>query len=668
MIQLRPSDVMFKLADVLRGVSKAAGGISRDLYEADRVSQVNRQLAYVERSYQEYNQNLSKQSFDSMVETGTDDQELLKNFGAKIPGRKYVKKSFGEASLVDIKNNEDKFFQAQLEYITSTTTNKAAREEMIQHLTMKNIQNQAIIGRQWNLAADDEARAGLNALSSMVLASDDPWEVKEQKIHGRVDDLMRVGRLSKTEGENIKAQVTAAAQYSYAHNGAMDAMKAARDSGAGEAWLKENTPFYNGNPDVREKVLNDVRAEYNYFADVQDDNLETGFVDLWAQSDTLEKSERGLAAAESSSFYDARRKVWAVELFRKQVAYHEEGLDVPKGTIENELKASEDLTWGYLAWMKDNDLPRGQQSDYLEEQRNARKIGGKVYKEMLAYLDEEGSLASKLAAEYIKSKGAALSDDQRMIVRNFMRVWIKRYPDATEKDIENVVLNRIKPVVERNFSGLFKTFAGPPEGTRRDLRTLSIAEKITTDIQEDKIIGLLDERRPYLASYNGSMLRLTQERYPDLDMRYVYTDDMGEVSGHAGAAILLDGDKKHYAYKVEDKRLVLYKRNKTDTGEYKWEPVAQPGTVKAEEKAAVAKEKAEVSAADKAVADELKAIERSALEKDAQGFYAVEPGKPILVRGDWQRDLDGRWWNNKSDYYATDADLIRRLTAGKFNK
>ena len=667
MIQLRPSDVMFKLADVLRGASKAAGGISRDLYEADRVSQVNRQLAYVERSYQEYNQNLSKQSFDSMVETGADDQELLKNFGAKIPGRKYVKKSFGEASLVDIKNNEDKFFQAQLEYITSTTTNKAAREEMIQHLTMKNIQNQAIITKQWNVAADHEATAGLNKLVGTVLASNDPWEMKVEKIKGRVREMVAAGRMWKDEGEAVIAQAEAAAQYSFASKGAMDAMKAARDSGAGEAWLKENTPFYDGNPDAREQLLNDVRAEYNYFANAQDDNLERGFVDLWADIDSLEKSEMGLVAAKDSGFYDGRRKVWTVDLFEKQVEYYKEGLDVPPGTGEDRLKASEDVTWGWLVTARENDVPRGEITDYLAEQLRNRNIGGKVYKEMVAYVDELRSPALAGALELIKAD-KTLNNDERYILKNFMRVWVKSHPSATEKDIENVVRNKIKPIAQAKFDGWFKTFAGPKPGTRRDLRTLSTAEQTTTDINGDKLIGLVHDRPAWFASYNALMLLVTQDRYPGLEMRSVYTDDMGEVSGHAGAAILVDGDNQHFAYKVEDKQLVLYKRTKTDTGAYEWVAIEQPNVTEAKKQAVIDKEEAVIKTAEKAVADEEKAIKRSALEKDAQGFYAVPPGESVLVRADWQRDLDGRWWNNKSDYYTTDADLIRRLNAGEFNE
>ena len=51
MIKIRPSDVMFKAAETFRMTSQAAGGISKDLYEADRVAQVNEHLAYIEQSY-----------------------------------------------------------------------------------------------------------------------------------------------------------------------------------------------------------------------------------------------------------------------------------------------------------------------------------------------------------------------------------------------------------------------------------------------------------------------------------------------------------------------------------------------------------------------------------------------------------------------------------------
>ncbi len=187
-IEIRPSDVKFSAAQALSKAAKASGEIFGMMYEADRVSQVNRQLAYIEQSYQDYNEGVDQQMFDSRG-----DEAITGPSGGTTPST--VKKAFGQATLADIEADEDKFFQKQLEYITKNTTNKKARQEMIQHLTMKNIQNKAIIARQWKVAADHEAMASLNTLYSTVVASNDPWETKVAKITTRVREMVAVNSL-----------------------------------------------------------------------------------------------------------------------------------------------------------------------------------------------------------------------------------------------------------------------------------------------------------------------------------------------------------------------------------------------------------------------------------------------------------------------------------------
>ena len=55
-IELRPSDVMAQVAETFKRTSQSLLGIRRDVYEAERVSQVNQGLAFFEQSFFEYEQ------------------------------------------------------------------------------------------------------------------------------------------------------------------------------------------------------------------------------------------------------------------------------------------------------------------------------------------------------------------------------------------------------------------------------------------------------------------------------------------------------------------------------------------------------------------------------------------------------------------------------------
>ncbi len=276
-IYLRPSDIkrmeaqklsneaarLNRLSGIIGqvgGIVGQVGGLYQMAEEAARVSEVNRQLAYIEQSYQDYNEGLDQQMFDSRG-----DEAITGPSGGTAPST--VKKAFGQATLADIEADEDKFFQKQLEYITKNTTNHKARQEMIQHLTMKNIQNKAIIARQWNVAAQHEAEAGLGTLFNTILASNDPWEVKLKKFSIRVDQMKAVNRLWPEQAAAWKEKMRSAAQYSFAYKGALSVMKATRNPTAAEVWLKDNTPFFDSDPSKRIEISDEMWRRWGLIKD-----------------------------------------------------------------------------------------------------------------------------------------------------------------------------------------------------------------------------------------------------------------------------------------------------------------------------------------------------------------------------------------------------------------
>ncbi len=258
---LRPSDVFLQASKVLGSAAQAAGGIGADLYEADRVTQVNRGLAEYERAMQGYFSDFSRRSFDVTTiletrETGT--------LSATVPMR------LGEMTQADVDADYTKFVESQIENMTKNVRNPDAKKELMQHLQMGAIRNRGKALGEWSVAADHEALANFNKLAAVVMESDLPPDEKVQRITSRVDEMVRTGRMWKDEGEAIILKTQDTARYSHAYNGAMAAMKESEDPAAAEAWLNENTPYYDGNPDARAKVLNAVRREYDYLLNVEE--------------------------------------------------------------------------------------------------------------------------------------------------------------------------------------------------------------------------------------------------------------------------------------------------------------------------------------------------------------------------------------------------------------
>ena len=309
------------------GIVGQVGGLYQMAKEAERVSEVNRQLAYLEQVYQDLNEGIEDEMFDVRG-----DEAITGPSGGTA--QSVVKKPFGQASLSDIEKREDKFFQEQLKYITENTTNKKARDEMIQHLTMKNIQNKAIIARQWNVAAQHEAEASLGTLFSTILASNYPWEVKLNKFSVRVDQLKAVNRLWPEEALAWKEKMRSAAQYSFSYKGAMTVMKGTNDPAAAEAWLQENTPFYDDNPGVRTEIIDEVWSRVSKLQQRQkaarQEAERLGFLqflsDINQGKATLEdmwnSKKYPLSAIDIKHFQELRdneRKGWKVQGFHRRI-------------------------------------------------------------------------------------------------------------------------------------------------------------------------------------------------------------------------------------------------------------------------------------------------------------------------------------------------------------
>lgn len=203
-IRLRRSDVLLAAGDALRQGADAARNIFDINYEAERVSQVNRQLTYLEQAYQTYNTGIEQRSFTSYADqTGTIarggfDVDVARTAAAGI------EQPFGQATLADVQRNGRDFLEQQLEYIARNTPNKAARQEMTAHLQAKHLQNQAAITQRHQVAAQHEYFAGLSLLGQEILKSGEPYSAQVAQHQSRLDEGVAVGRVFRDDAIRLQ--------------------------------------------------------------------------------------------------------------------------------------------------------------------------------------------------------------------------------------------------------------------------------------------------------------------------------------------------------------------------------------------------------------------------------------------------------------------------------
>jgi len=654
-IEIRRSDVLAEAAGAFGKAAEAARYISRDLYEAERVKQVNEGLAFMERAFQTYNEELPKRKFDVTAE----DSDTI------------VQKDFGEVDAGTLEKDYANYVNQQMDYLTRHVTNKAARRELIQHLQMGSLANRSKVVSAWNEASYHVAKAGLQELIETVMASDAPWDVKLARIASRVDEMVAAGHLWRDEGETIKQQVEDAAQYSYSRASAMEAMKygySYKDAegnehyvrpgpDAGERWLAENTPFYQGNPDVRQKILAEVRTEFDYEMRMQDEQLDRDFSDAHLAAKSTDDIDEALNELAQVQFYDGDMKyTWEQrfrakgELLENLKAVGDEGGLSYKEWQDKNLES----LWAMVMTAKEKDLPFGEIRKMVldaywryelpdktiihawpgepipEGAVHVPDIPGDSLKALLAEVDTVDRPAFTEGVRYINSQAKALGPEGVMAVTNQFRAWYNANPEASDADIAQAVRNLVAPVENRKLDEWWKRSWEVILGTEK---VLTPYEQMTQDIAEGRYTGLVELRGVQLATYNAALLEAAKRLYPDTHIVSLYPDTTGKLLNlPPGTCILQNEAAVPHIFVLEGKQLILYRRNNQDGT---WERLeSAPEKAEAEKTAEKAAARAEREEAARAMLEPYLGEVKKDIE---EGTAMVGTGLAQLTVKDWER-------------------------------
>jgi len=576
-ITLRPSDVAEAAVQAFSRWGETFQQIFAAEYEKERVRQVNAGLVTLEESFQKQLADYPTRVFEIYPQADKD-RPTSATLAPTI-------KSLGQIQASDVLEDFQKSVKAQQEYINRTVRNKRAREEMLQHLAAGSVQQQYRLLGLWKKAAQSNALAGLQDLSATVMANKEyNAATKVAMIKDRTDQMLMAGWITEDEAGKYLSQMQDQAQYIEAHAGAMAATRAG-GLDAGEKWLAENTPYWDGSPDTRAKVLQDVRQEWEYQGKARDEASDRVFADLHIRADTPEAVDVALGKLKNTDYFNGDQKYIWEQRFTALKANLINARTVPKGALDDWYKDNEDRMWAQLAFAKAKGIPLGSLRQMVEDAYYGRdkegtgisKVRGAFVKAAFEYLETKEDPTFSTGIKYIESKTPGLNDKDKARVTNEFRAWMLVNPNADAKTVETAANNLVKPVVQRNIDRWGRRTWEVLWG---DKRVLDEFELLSRDIEEGKYIGLAPNRQEYLARYNAYIVGLAQKDFPDENIASVFTDFTGEYGGQPGTAILVSAANNAYAYKLEGKILTLYRLAKTRAGTYTWQQVVKPETAK----------------------------------------------------------------------------------------
>lgn len=687
MPEIRLSDYVQRFANTLSQMSRVFGGISSDLSEKARVSAVNDNLLMFERSFQDYMDNAPKISYEEQMEDSEEAQ--------------LVPKTFGEAQFYTIDQAYTQFVSDQAEYIKNNVTHKQARQELLWHLQQKAIQERGNLLRLWDQAADAHAKTGLAKLYDATMKANIPWEEKVARIQNRVVEMVRTGRLSEDQGQIIVQEATEAAQYSYARGGALEAIREANDLDAGEKWIRENTPFYDQNPDAREELIGDVRREWDAIAKREDAELDRIYADMHINADTIDLIDDALMTLEQTEFHDGDEKYKWETRFRQKREYVLSLMDIPD--LAKWISAAQDdfadrlrarLAMGISQGMPISELYRLVDDAYYTslvnpdtgEEVQAPRITGQHVKEFYGMLDAGVDDRLRDGLEYIDEM---LDGDQEFEAVNAFRKWYAGSQTATPDDILNAAKNIVDPIRQRNLAEWASRTAQELLG---DKAVLTAAEKLMRDISEGRLQGLTDLRAEDLAVLNSVMLAIAQHDYRARGISTVSTDKENDFNAGYGAPILVGADGQVYVFKLEDKQLILYRLARHKDGSRAWERVRTAQELEEQAEAEEEKKRREpyeaeiIAAAEKTPAEKAEEVAEAVseipefdsgwgatLQKTAEEYAKVEAESEERIRRfTWEEPgggydlskyerISAREWYRKSDWRRVPPNVARKL-------
>jgi hypothetical protein len=309
MIELRPSDVMKAQVENQNKVFDILGMVIGKVAEAEKVNQVNNGLTTLMRSESVWQDQQRTRVYDRQPEYGG---------GSGQDVGEVQKVDFGHATEFEVKAAHDKFIKEQREFILGTATHPGAKKELAFHLDQQGVTSYQRTRQDWRTVKQHTAIADLDKLSGSVMQSGLPWDQKVAAIGSRVEATVRAGDMWPEVGEEYVQKVTETAQDMEAFAGSLAAMRETGSAEAGINWLEENTPYWDGAPEKREKAAEIVQGKFDKWMKQQEEKQEIGLVDTYVKANTTETVQQAIIQLHANKMVRGKQLLdWDTKLLAK---------------------------------------------------------------------------------------------------------------------------------------------------------------------------------------------------------------------------------------------------------------------------------------------------------------------------------------------------------------
>ena len=594
-------------------VSQGLGGLAQGLqaagnrfYEADRVSQYSSGIAALDRAFTLYNQDISKKKWSAPI--GSDGQ--------------LIDRTIGQIDEDMLQADHEAQVETARDIINRTTTNKQARDQLLQVLEQKSAANYGQVRAIWQTNREHEMIAESDRNIEQYRLGVEPAATRKKKIEAQLQLDVASGLRYADDAAIYQTKLFYKIDEDAVREKSMlIARSAGLDTKYAEQWIDINAKMLT--PDDREKAKQRLRAECEYARSEieratreENESRNKLWGDLVLNAGSLEISDPATYRRTLQSFLYAlqsnattsleiggnkveltgdfkkditSKQHWEYEL-RSRLAALEKPPKAEKSNFEDWQKDNYQYALGILSQARSNgEQPRNLKAiiddlfipiQYTDpatgEVYFSTRINGQQVNDLYSKFVEPGTSDDfKYAEKYINDAITKNKIDPLRAVEMRTQFFnnFRNNQDASAQDLMAAADAIVAPAVKEDLQAALRgTIVW--EGIFGDQAAMDPQEKALASTWAGKYTWRLQDKKdgPYLQQLSQYWLSMMKNRFPEISFT------RGEPASHGyygaeGIPLLFDDAKNTYRVNIKGNVATLERRAETRDGKVTWEEV-----------------------------------------------------------------------------------------------
>lgn len=482
----------------------------------------------------------------------------------------------------------DDYKQATQEAAAEAMKLPASRREFAERFESWAVDRREEVIRLADEKSDADIRSGLIRDINQAIV-----DLDEEAVNIRISEAVRDGIISPEEGEKARAPAIKQIRTD-------KVAQIARDKGytEGIAWLQDNYKYLRETWELTDDEVNEIvkslsfeqrteEAQYEAFKKAEDEKLDTIFEDLYYKAETPDDVQKALDDLDSAPYFDGEKKYTQhIRLERllqtvtnKANAETQEEIDAWEAFQKENLDLMEDtiVFLGEFEGLSPDSIFEIVADSY---ERGLLPLGSMEALRKQVYAAPDVALTDSIT--FLKSKGAGLTEEQKLDYVGVLRKWRDEHPDDPPEKVREAAKNLANQAILDTLGNLVRKVNYNLGGTGK---LMPIEEMIMT-VQAGGFTGIVELAEDNLDLLKEALIELAQREYRREEILTGYIDVRGELVGpdgkkvEEGTPVLLSDlyENRKYVWMVEDQEAVLYGRTQRRDGTFDWQKIGKAGT------------------------------------------------------------------------------------------